>query len=64
MTVACDSSCGNSLSLPYEWQAYLEGIDFYFRNAVWTDADQSGVGLSYVTVPVQRQQKDSNSIGV
>ena len=43
---------------------FLTRIRFHFRNAVWTDADQSGIGLYSVKVPAKFEQENSSSIGV
>jgi hypothetical protein len=43
---------------------FLTGTDLYFRDAVWTDADQSGIGLNSVKVPVQCEQENCSSIGL
>jgi hypothetical protein len=43
---------------------FLPRIRFRFRDAVWTDANQSGIGLSSVQLPVQCKQDNCNSIGV
>ena len=42
----------------------LTRIRFHFRDAVWTDADQSGTGLCSVKVPAKREQENGCSIGV
>jgi len=38
-------------------------ITYFYRDAVWTNADQSGAGLSSVKVPDQCEQENSNSPG-
>ncbi|MCL2313536.1 MAG: hypothetical protein FWC41_13855, partial [Firmicutes bacterium] len=43
---------------------FLTRIRFHFRDAVWTDADQSGIGLYSVKVPVYCVQENCCSIGV
>jgi hypothetical protein len=42
----------------------LTGNGLHFRDAVWTDADQSGIDLNSVKVPDQCEQENCNSIGV
>jgi hypothetical protein len=43
---------------------FLTKIRFHFRYAIWTDADQSWIGLYSVKVPTQCEQENCNSIGV
>jgi hypothetical protein len=43
---------------------FLTRIRFNFRDAVWTDADQSGISLYSVKVPDQWEQENFSSIGV
>ena len=43
---------------------FLTRIRFHFRDAVWTDADQSGTGLYSVKVPAKCEQENCSSIGV
>jgi hypothetical protein len=42
----------------------LTGTDLHFRDAVWIDADQSGIGLYSLEVPAQCEQEYCNSFGV
>jgi len=37
-------------------EKFLTRIRFHFRDAVWTDADQSGTGLCYIKIPAQCEQ--------
>jgi len=34
---------------------------YFYRDAVWTNADQSGIGLSSVKIPDQCKQENFNS---
>jgi hypothetical protein len=43
---------------------FLNTVRFNFRDAVWTDADQSRIGLYSVRVPYQCEQENCNSTGV
>jgi hypothetical protein len=36
-------------------------ITYFYRDAIWTNADQSGIGLSSVKVSDQCEQEDYNS---
>ena len=45
-------------------RSFYANIYFDFREKIWTDADQSGVDISSVKIPVQRVQENSYSISV
>jgi hypothetical protein len=40
---------------------FLVKIYFDFREKIWTDADESGVGISSIKIPVQCEQENKNS---
>ena len=43
---------------------YFNRIRFHFRDAIWTDADQSGTDQSPFKVPVLCEQENCSSIGL
>jgi hypothetical protein len=42
-------------------EAPILNQNYFYRDAVWTNADKSGIGLSSVKVPAQREQENSSS---
>jgi len=42
----------------------LTRIRFHFRDAVWTDADQSWIGFYSIKIPARCEQENCCSIGV
>jgi len=56
----CDSSF-NKLHVMTTVEALSKQNYLFFRDAVWTNADQSWISLSPFKVPVQCEQENSNS---
>lgn len=59
--IAAEKNC---IILKYLRRPFLAKIYFDSRETIWSDADQSGIDISSIKIPVHVEQENSSSINV